>query len=109
MTPVEKIEIITTELVWPGKYNEDGTLKEVPRVSLPFQVIGTVNESRATRKVQKVTNLGLFDLYRGKEGDTFEANAIVMQNQQAPHPVPMMLNDVKRLLLATKSRASAVA
>ena len=28
-----KIEITRTELVWPGKYNEDGTLKEVLRVS----------------------------------------------------------------------------
>lgn len=30
-----KIDITRTELVWPGKYHEDGTLKEVPRVSLP--------------------------------------------------------------------------
>jgi len=45
-----KIEITKTELVWPGKYNEDGTRREVPRVSLPFQVIETVNESRATRE-----------------------------------------------------------
>jgi hypothetical protein len=30
-----KIEITKTELVWSGKYNEDGTLKEVPRGSLP--------------------------------------------------------------------------
>jgi len=37
-----KIEVTKTELVWPGKYNEDGTRKEVPRVSLPFQVIETV-------------------------------------------------------------------
>lgn len=44
-----KIEVTRTELVWPGKYKEDGTLKEVPRVSLPFQVIETVNESRAPR------------------------------------------------------------
>jgi hypothetical protein len=36
-----KIEITKTELVWPGKYKEDGTRKEVPRVSLPFQVIKT--------------------------------------------------------------------
>jgi adenine-specific DNA-methyltransferase len=43
-----KIEITRTELVWPGKYNEDGTRKDVPRLSLPFQVIETVNESRAT-------------------------------------------------------------
>ncbi len=48
-----KIEINRTELVWPGKYNEDGTLKEVPRVSLPFQVIERVNESRASREAAK--------------------------------------------------------
>ncbi|MGD0904661.1 MAG: site-specific DNA-methyltransferase [Terracidiphilus sp.] len=68
-----KIEINKTELVWPGKYNEDGTLKEVPRVSLPFQVIETVNESRATRESKKVESMSLFDVYDGKEGDTFEA------------------------------------
>ena len=68
-----KIDINRTELVWPGKYNEDGTLKEVPRVSLPFQVIETVNESRATREVKKAgVQGGLFDFYEGKEGDTFE-------------------------------------
>jgi len=69
-----KIEITKTELVWPGKYNEDGTLKEVPRVSLPFQIIETVNESRASREVKKGgVQGGLFDIYEGKEGDTFEA------------------------------------
>ncbi len=69
-----KIDITKTELVWPGKYNEDGTLKEVPRVSLPFQVIETVNESRATREARKGGMQGtLFDVYEGKEGDTFEA------------------------------------
>jgi adenine specific DNA methylase Mod len=68
-----KIDITRTELVWPGKYNEDGTRKEVPRISLPFQVIETVNESRATREAQKATSLGLFDVYEGKEGDTFDA------------------------------------
>ena len=69
-----KIDITRTELVWPGKYNEDGTRKEVPRVSLPFQVIETVNESRATREIKKGGVQGtLFDVYEGKEGDTFEA------------------------------------
>ena len=68
-----KIDITKTELVWPGKYNEDGTLKEVPRVSLPFQVIETVNESRATREAKKGSVQGLlFDFYEGKEGETFE-------------------------------------
>jgi adenine-specific DNA-methyltransferase len=68
-----KIEMSKTELVWPGKYNEGGTLKEIPRVSLPFQVIETVNESRATREAKKGGVQGtLFDVYEGKEGDTFE-------------------------------------
>ena len=66
-----KIEITRTELVWPGKYNEDGTRKEVPRVSLPFQVIETVNESRATREAKKGgTQATLFDVWEGKEGET---------------------------------------
>ncbi len=74
ITRMAKIDITRTELVWPGKYNEDGTLKEVPRVSLPFQVIETVNESRATREVKKGgVQSGLFDVYEGTEGNTFEA------------------------------------
>jgi DNA modification methylase len=68
-----KIDITKTELVWPGEYNEDGTLKEVPRANLPFQVIETVNESRASREAAKVQSMSLFDVYEGKEGDTFEA------------------------------------
>ena len=47
-----KVEITKAELIWPGKYNDDGTRKEVPRVSLPFQVIETINESRATREAK---------------------------------------------------------
>ena len=68
-----KIDVTKTELVWPGKYSEDGTLKEVPRVSLPFQIIETVNESRATREAKKDgLQTSLFDVYEGNEGDTFE-------------------------------------
>lgn len=61
-----KIDVTKTELVWPGKYNEDGTLREVPRVSLPFQVIETVNESRATREA-RITRGGGRCLIIGKE------------------------------------------
>jgi adenine-specific DNA-methyltransferase len=69
-----KIDITRTELVWPGRYNEDGTIKAAPRVSLPFQVIETVNESRATREAKKGgVQGGLFDVYEGREGDTFES------------------------------------
>jgi adenine-specific DNA-methyltransferase len=67
-----KIEVMKTELVWPGKYNDDGTRKAVPRVSLPFQVIETINESRATREAKKAPLMILFDIYQGKEGETFE-------------------------------------
>jgi hypothetical protein len=71
--PAGMMRVTRTELVWPGKYNEDGTLKEVPRVSLPFQVIETVNETRATREAKKGgIQPGLFDVYEGKEGDSFE-------------------------------------
>ena len=69
-----KIDITRTELIWPGKYNDDGTLKEVARVSLPFQVIETVNESRATREARKLPQqTTLFDIYEGTEGDSFQA------------------------------------
>ena len=68
-----KIDVTKAELVWPGKYDEDGTLKEVPRVSLPFQIIETVNESRPTREAKKGgMQASLFDVYEGNEGDTFE-------------------------------------
>ncbi|MFQ5852479.1 MAG: hypothetical protein ACE5JU_18105 [Candidatus Binatia bacterium] len=44
-----KVDITKTEPAWPGKYNEDGTWKKVPRINLPFQIIETINESRAAR------------------------------------------------------------
>ena len=71
--PAGMVRVSKTELVWPGKYNDDGTLKEVPRVSLPFQVIETINESRATREAsKKPQQASLFDVWEGKEGNTFE-------------------------------------
>ena len=66
-----KIEITRTELVWPGKYDEDGNLAQVERVNLPFQVIETVNETRATREA-KAPQLSFFDYWEPQEGDTFE-------------------------------------
>ena len=66
-----KIEITRTELVWPGKYDGDGNLVQVERVNLPFQVIETVNETRATREA-KTPQLTFFDYWEPQEGDTFE-------------------------------------
>lgn len=71
--PPGMFRITKTELVWPGKYDEHGNLREPPRVNLPFQVIERVNESRATREVRKREGGTLFDLYHAQEGDTFEA------------------------------------
>lgn len=68
------MKVTKTELVWPGKYADDGSKPPTPRVSLPFQIIETVNESRASREeAKKVRNLSLFDVYEGREGETFEA------------------------------------
>ena len=47
-------KITRTELVWVGKYDEEGNLRPVERIILPFQVVETVNESKADReKVQR--------------------------------------------------------
>jgi hypothetical protein len=32
----------------PGKHKDDGTREDIPPVTLPFQVVESVNESRAT-------------------------------------------------------------
>lgn len=63
-----KIEITRTELVWPGKYDEDGNLVPSRRVSLPFQVIERVSETRATRQQREEEKKGhvatLFDYWQ---------------------------------------------
>lgn len=45
-----KLDITKPELVWPGKYDEDGNLVENRGAALPFQVIETIKEGRATRQ-----------------------------------------------------------
>jgi adenine-specific DNA-methyltransferase len=47
-----KIQITKPELVWPGKYNEDGTLTQVPRANLPFQVTEIFNQTQPTREAE---------------------------------------------------------
>lgn len=67
-----KNNIHKTELFWPGKYDENGQLKKVERVNLPFQVIESINETRATREAKKEQHPSLFDMWEAKEGETFE-------------------------------------
>jgi len=70
--PAGMMRVNKTELVWPGKYRDDGTLNEIPRAALPFQVIERVNESRATREAKKERGPTLFDMWEQDEGDTYE-------------------------------------
>ena len=67
-----KIDIKKTELVWPGKYDEDGKLKEVDKINLPFQVIESINTSRADRDKEKNVGRSLYDFFDEKQPDTFE-------------------------------------
>jgi adenine-specific DNA-methyltransferase len=68
-----RIGVTRMELVWPGKYDEDGRICEVERARLPFQVIERINESRATREANRLPKQSsLFDIYEAKEGDSFE-------------------------------------
>jgi adenine-specific DNA-methyltransferase len=67
-----KIEVTRPELIWPGKYDANGKRREVERITLPFQVIERVNESRATRDARAERGLTLFDVWKGDEGETFE-------------------------------------
>ncbi len=47
-----KIQVTKTELVWPGKYREDGTLAQAPRANLPFQVTEIFNHAEAKRQAE---------------------------------------------------------
>ena len=73
-----KIDITRTELVWPGKYDEDGNLVAPRRVNLPFQVIERVNQTRATRQQKEAEKKGhvatLFDYWQDEKGRTTEAS-----------------------------------
>lgn len=46
----ENNEELGTELIWQGKYNEEGKVNLPQRVSWPFQTIETVNESKVDRE-----------------------------------------------------------
>ncbi|MEA3375238.1 MAG: DNA methyltransferase [Chloroflexota bacterium] len=69
--PMSQIHITRTELVWPGKYDEEGNLVPPRRVNLPFQVIERINETRGTREKREEDREGhvatLFDYWRAEE------------------------------------------
>lgn len=65
-----KININKTELVWVGKYDEEGKLKPVEKPGpYPFQIVEVINKPRTGREKAQGT---LFDYWIGEEGNTFE-------------------------------------
>jgi len=65
-----KIDIKKNELVWLGKYNEDGKLNPVERPGpYPFQIVEAINAPKVERQA---SSFGLFDNWKGDEGETFE-------------------------------------
>jgi len=67
-----KIDVRKTELIWLGKYDEDGKLKPVEKPGpYPFQIVEVINSPRIGEK-QQTDQLSLFDIYEGKEGNSFE-------------------------------------
>jgi DNA modification methylase len=51
------IDITQPELVWPGKYDEHGNRVVNRGMALPFQVVETIKEGRASRAVGHTTDL----------------------------------------------------
>lgn len=69
---MSKIEIKKTELIWKGKYDDEGKLVPVEKPGpYPFQIIEVVNQPRSGNE-EMVKEPSLFEYYKGNEGDTFE-------------------------------------
>lgn len=65
-----KIDLTKTELVWLGKYDEEGKLKPVERPGpYPFQIVEVINKPRTGKEEPQAS---LFDYWKGDEGQTFE-------------------------------------
>lgn len=54
------IDITRPELIWPGKYDDNGNRVENRGTALPFQVIETIKEGRATREPGRMSDLFSF-------------------------------------------------
>ena len=66
-----KIDIKKTELVWLGKYNDNGELNPVEKPGpYPFQIVEVINKPRTGKEEPQKF---LFEYWEGKEGDSFEA------------------------------------
>jgi DNA modification methylase len=69
-----------SQVVWPGKFDSNGRLTIPQRWNLPFQVIETINETRATRESKSNgVQQSLFNFWAGTEGrkDTEWKNKLI--------------------------------
>ncbi len=65
-----KIDVRGTELIWNGKYGEDGKLNPVEKPGpYPFQIVEAINKPRTGKEEPQPF---LFEMWKGEEGDTFE-------------------------------------
>lgn len=70
---MSKIEIKKTELVWPGKYDDEGRLVPVEKPGpYPFQIVEVINEPRIEKGSDSAKQQSLFDYWKADEGNTFE-------------------------------------
>ncbi|NUN08323.1 MAG: site-specific DNA-methyltransferase [Ignavibacteriaceae bacterium] len=70
---MSKIEIKKTELVWRGKYDDEGKLVPVEKPGpFPFQIVESINEPRVEKGDEVPKQTTLFDTWKGDEGSTFE-------------------------------------
>ncbi len=70
---MSKIEIKKTELVWPGKYDDDGKLIPIEKPGpFPFQIVESINEPRVDKGDEVSQQTSLFDIWKGDEGTTYE-------------------------------------
>lgn len=66
-----KVDMNKTELVWVGKYDDNGRLKPVEKLGpYPFQIVEVINQPRNGNREYKPHSL--FDYWKGDEGETFE-------------------------------------
>ncbi|MGI0015713.1 MAG: DNA methyltransferase, partial [Nitrososphaera sp.] len=63
------------ELDWTTKKDILDRISSIRNVSLPFQVVETVKETKATREAKKAHGLQktLYDSWSGGEGETFDS------------------------------------
>ena len=58
------------ELIWNGKYNDNGQIVAPPRVALPFQTVETVNQSAQERQMANSGIVIINAAYNNSHGES---------------------------------------